>query len=156
MKKGNSPKKRASKGLLEKAIRIAVEAHAGQKDKSGQAYILHPLRLMLRGQTEDERITAVLHDVVEDTPWTLTALKAEGFPRRVLYALDGLTRREKEGYGEIFIQRLSSDRLARRVKITDLEDNMDARRLARFGPKDAKRFAKYPRAWHALDKLERK
>jgi len=155
MKKGNSPKKRASKGLLEKAIRIAVEAHAGQKDKSGQAYILHPLRLMLRGQTEDERITAVLHDVVEDTPWTLAALKAEGFPRRVLYALDCLTRRDKEGYGD-FIQRLSPDRLARMVKIADLEDNMDARRLAKFSPKDTKRFAKYVRAWHALVKLERK
>jgi len=81
MKKGNSPKKRASEGLLEKAIRIAIEAHAGQKDKSGQPYILHPLRLMSHGQTEDERITGVLHDVVEDTPWTIAGLKAEGLSK---------------------------------------------------------------------------
>ena len=80
--------KSASGGLVEKAIRIAVEAHAGQKDKSGQPYILHPLRLMLRGLTDDERITGALHDVVEDTPWTLVALMEEGISRRVLYALD--------------------------------------------------------------------
>jgi (p)ppGpp synthase/HD superfamily hydrolase len=101
IKKGNSPKKGVASGLLEKAIRIAVEAHAGQKDKSGQPYILHPLRLMVHGQTVEERITGVLHDVVEDTPWTLAALKAQGFSKAVLYALDCLTRREKEGYGEI-------------------------------------------------------
>ena len=81
MKRGKSPKKIAPGGLLEKAIRIAIEAHAGQKDKSGQPYILHPLRLMLHGQTEDERITGVLHDVVEDTPWTIAALKAEGLSK---------------------------------------------------------------------------
>jgi (p)ppGpp synthase/HD superfamily hydrolase len=155
MKIGNSPKKGAPKGMLERAIRIAVEAHAGQKDKSGQSYILHPLRVMLRGQTEDEKITGVMHDVVEDTHWTFAALKAEGFPRRVLYALDCLTKRENEGYRG-FIQRLSSNRLARRVKIADLEDNMDARRLASFTPKDGERFAKYLRAWRVLIKLEMK
>src|SRR5258708_9305379 len=80
--------KSASGGLVEKAIRIAVEAHAGQKDKSGQPYILHPLRLMLHGLTDDERITDALHDVVQATPWTLVALMEEGISRRVLYALD--------------------------------------------------------------------
>jgi (p)ppGpp synthase/HD superfamily hydrolase len=155
MKQGHSPKINQSEGLIEKAIRIAVDGHAGQKDKSGQPYILHPLRVMLRGQTEDEKITGVLHDVVEDTTWTLSALKAEGFPRRVLYALDCLTRREIEGYGS-FIQRLARNRLARRVKIADLEDNMDARRLASFTPNDGERFAKYLRAWHTLVKLEQR
>src|SRR5882724_3413144 len=153
MKRGNSPKISESEGLLEKAIRIAVEAHVGQKDKSGQPYILHPLMVMLRGQTGDEKVAGVLHDVVEDTPWTFATLKAEGFPRRVLYALDCLTRRKKEDY-EDFIQRLSSNRLARSVKIADLEDNMDARRLASFTPKDGQRFAKHLRAWHTLIKLE--
>ncbi len=144
----------ASEGLLEKAIKIAVEAHARQKDKTGRPYILHPLRVMLRGQTDDEKIVGILHDVVEDTPWTLAGLETEGFPKPLLRALDCLTKRENEGY-EDFVKRLAPNRLARRVKIADLEDNMDARRLAGFTSKDSKRFAKYIRAWRTLKALER-
>lgn len=65
MKRGNSPGKNASEGLLEKAIEVAVDAHAGQKVKNGRPYILHPLRVMLRGQADQERIAGVMHDVVE-------------------------------------------------------------------------------------------
>jgi len=95
MKQGKSPKIRESDRLLEKAIRIAVEAHAGQQDKSGQPYILHPLRVMLRGQREDEMITAILHVVAEGTTWTLKKLKGEGFPRQVSFPtfFYGLRRR---------------------------------------------------------------
>jgi len=73
----------------------------------------------------------------------------------VLYSLDCLTRRENKRY-EDFIQRLSSNPLTRRVKIADLEDNMDARRLAEISPKDARRFSKYFRAWHGLVKLDQR
>src|ERR1700742_4520783 len=93
---------------LERAIVIAAEAHAGQLDKAGAPYILHPLRVMLRVGTAAERIAAVLHDVAEDTPWTLDALAAEGFaaaalaaeasPPDVLAAAGRLTRRDGEGY----------------------------------------------------------
>jgi len=82
--------------LLETAIRIAVEAHAGQKDRNGQPYILHPLRVMAQVLTPDEKIVAILHDVIEDTPWTLDQLKARGFPARILQALDCVTKREGE------------------------------------------------------------
>src|SRR5690349_12469488 len=85
---------------LEEAIRIAVEAHRGQKDRAGAPYILHPLRMMLRVQTDAERMAAVLHDVVEDTDWTLDALREHGFPDEVVTAVDHLTRREGESYEE--------------------------------------------------------
>src|SRR5688572_11029433 len=109
---------------LEKAISIAVEAHRGQLDKSGAPYILHPLSVMARVDGETEKIVAVLHDVVEDTSWTPDALRREGFSDEVLQALDGVTKREGETY-EDFVKRAGSNPVARRVKLADLEDNMD-------------------------------
>src|SRR4026209_2917785 len=84
--------------LLEKAISIAVEAHRGQKDKFDRPYILHPLGVMGRVDTEPEKIVAVLHDVVEDTKVTFEDLKREGFPDDLLNALDCVTKREGEAY----------------------------------------------------------
>ena len=134
---------------LEDAIALAVEAHRGQRDKAGQCYILHPLRLMLRVDTEHERMAAVLHDVVEDTPYTLERLRALGYPEEVLGALERLTRREDESY-EAFIERIRPHALARRVKLADLEDNMDVRRLPVVTARDAERLARYRAAWARL------
>jgi (p)ppGpp synthase/HD superfamily hydrolase len=134
---------------LEDAIALAVEAHRGQRDKAGQTYILHPLRVMMRLDTDAERMAAILHDVVEDTPYTLERLRALGYPEEVLGALDCLTKREGETY-EAFIERVRPHPLARRVKLADLEDNMDVRRLPTVGPKDAERLARYRAAWTRL------
>ncbi|SEK28336.1 HD domain-containing protein [Stigmatella aurantiaca] len=134
---------------LEDAIALAVEAHRGQRDKAGQSYILHPLRVMMRLQTEAERMAAILHDVVEDTPYTLERLRALGYPEEVLGALDCLTKREGESY-EAFIERLRPHPLARRVKLADLEDNMDVRRLPSVGPREADRLTRYRAAWSRL------
>ena len=134
---------------LEDAIALAVEAHRGQRDKAGQTYILHPLRVMMRLETEPERMVAVLHDVVEDSPWTLERLRGLGYPEEVLGALDCLTKREGETY-EAFIERLLPHPLARRVKRADLEDNMDVRRLPAVTAKDAERLARYRTAWSRL------
>ncbi|QSQ19860.1 GTP pyrophosphokinase [Pyxidicoccus parkwayensis] len=134
---------------VEDALALAVQAHRGQKDKAGQTYILHPLRVMMRLETDAERTVALLHDVVEDTPWTLEKLRAEGYPEEVLSALDALTRRDGETY-EAFIERVRPHALARRVKLADLEDNMDVRRLAAVTPKDAERLARYRAAWARL------
>ena len=134
---------------LEDAIALAVEAHRGQRDKAGQTYILHPLRVMMRLETETERMVAVLHDVVEDSPWTLERLRGLGYPEEVLGALDCLTKREGETY-EAFIERLLPHPLARRVKRADLEDNMDVRRLPAVTAKDAERLARYRAAWARL------
>ena len=135
--------------LLEKAIGLAVKAHRGQRDRYGAPYILHPLRMMCRVNTKAEKIVAVLHDVAEDTSWSLADLRREGFPEPLLTALDCLTKRKGEKY-EHFIERSAANPLARRVKLADLRDNMDARRLDKFTPKDAQRFAKYLAAWNRL------
>ena len=78
--------------LLETALKIAVEAHTGQTDRNGQPYIGHPLRVMARVETEDEKIVAILRDVVEDTPWTFPQLAKAGFPPHNITALDALQK----------------------------------------------------------------
>jgi len=134
---------------LERALVIAAEAHQGATDKGGAPYILHPLRLMHQMTTVDERIVALLHDVVEDSPWTLDALRAEGFSEEVVLAVDSLTRREGETY-EDFIKRGAVNPLARRVKLADIEDNMDLRRLGEIGEKDLERLQRYQRARNVI------
>lgn len=141
--------KKSEMSDLEKAILLAVQSHQGQKDKSGATYILHPLRVMLRMSSDEERIVAVLHDVVEDTPTTLEDLRNEGFSEKILDALDCLTRREGEPY-EDFIQRIKANSIARKVKLADLEDNMDVRRLPDLREKDLERLKKYERSWKEL------
>ena len=134
---------------LEEAIRLAVQAHQGQKDKAGAPYILHPLRVMLRMSSDVERMVAVLHDVLEDSWYTLPDLQRAGYPEQALEALDCLTRRENETYGE-FIERVKTNPLARKVKIADLEDNMDLRRISDPQERDMGRLKKYRRAWSDL------
>jgi (p)ppGpp synthase/HD superfamily hydrolase len=136
---------------LEDAIVLAVQAHQGQRDKAEAPYILHPLRVMLRMRSDVERMIAVLHDVVEDTPYTLLDLQQAGYPEQVLEALDCLTRRENETYEE-FIERVKANPLARKIKIADLEDNMDIRRISDLQEKDVERLKRYRRAWLALTK----
>ncbi len=134
---------------LEKAISIAAQAHESQKDKSGAPYILHPLRMMMRVKSETAMIAAILHDVVEDSDWTLEQLRGEGFSEEVLEAVDCLTNRDGESYDE-FIVRVKTSIIARQVKIADLEDNMDIKRIGEMTPKDLARIEKYHRAWRAL------
>lgn len=134
---------------LEKAIQIAVQAHTGQTDKAGAPYILHPLRLMFQMRSETEQITAVLHDVVEDSDWSLDALRAEGFSEEIISAIDSLTRRQGQSY-TAFIARIKENSLARRVKLADIEDNMNMTRISIFTETDANRLEKYHRAWKSL------
>jgi (p)ppGpp synthase/HD superfamily hydrolase len=138
-----------SSELLERAISIAVEAHRGQKDKNGKPYILHPISVMGKVDTESEKIVAVLHDVVEDTDWTFDDLKKEGFPQEIIDALDGVTKREGEEY-EDFVNRSAKNPISRRIKLADLEDNMDVRRMLVTTDKDLARLRKYREAWAQL------
>ncbi len=137
--------------LLERAIALAVANHAGQSDKSGAPYILHPLRMMARMKTPEAMMAAVLHDVVEDTDTTLADLRAEGLPESVIAAVDAVSRRENETYEE-FVSRAGADPLAREVKIADLEDNMNLLRLGKSGlsEKDVERLNRYMRGWRQL------
>ena len=130
---------------LSRAICIAAEAHEGQVDKASAPYILHVLRVMMKMSTDEERIVAVLHDLIEDTSWTLERLAGEGFSSSVLEAIDGLTKRAGEDY-DAFIQRAGQSALSRRVKLADLEDNADLSRLSSPTPHDLARVAKYRRA----------
>lgn len=135
---------------LERAIEIAAEAHKGQVDKAGNEYIGHPLRVMEMGKTMEEKIVGVLHDVVEDTDWTFERLEAEGFAPEVIAALRCVTKTsENENYDD-FIGRVKKNPLAAAVKINDLTDNMDIRRLPYLSDKDVKRLKKYLKAYKRL------
>ena len=135
---------------LERAIEIATQAHEGQVDKAGNAYIGHPLRVMALGKTEQEKIAGVLHDIVEDTPWTFEMLEAEGFDPEIIAALKCVTKiSENEDYDD-FIERVKKNPLAVAVKINDLTDNMDIRRLPYLSDKDVKRLKKYLKAYKKL------
>lgn len=135
---------------LERAIEIATQAHEGQVDKAGKPYIGHPLRVMEMGRTVEEKIVGVLHDLVEDTPWTFEMLEAEGFSPEVIAALKCVTKiSEKENYDD-FIDRVKKNPLAVAVKINDLTDNMDIRRLPYLSDKDVKRLKKYLKAYKRL------
>jgi len=135
---------------LERAIAIAAEAHGGVLDKGGQPYILHPLRVLLSVGTIEERIAAALHDVVEDSDWTLERLHQEGFSEPVVVAVDALTRRKGEEYMD-FVRRAGANPIARRVKLADLADNMNPNRIASPSPRDAERMRKYEAAVALLE-----
>jgi (p)ppGpp synthase/HD superfamily hydrolase len=138
---------------LERAIVIAVEAHAGQVDKAGAPYVLHPLRMMLRVSTSDERIVAVLHDVCEDCPgWTFDRLRAEGFSEHIIQALQSVTKRDGEDY-ETFVRRSATNAIGRRVKLADLHDNSDLSRIAMPSERDFRRMEKYRRAIDLISRL---
>ncbi|NEW09768.1 GTP pyrophosphokinase [Paenibacillus sp. SYP-B3998] len=134
---------------LTKAILLAAKAHDGQTDKGGNPYILHPIRLASKAKTTEEAIVAVLHDVVEDSAYTLFDLRREGFSEGILYALDGLTRRVDESYEE-FILRIKQNPLATKVKLLDLEDNQDISRIPNPTEKDFERINRYKKAMAAL------
>ena len=118
---------------LEQAISIALKAHLGQFDKGGKVYILHPIRLMMKFSDITEQIVAVLHDVIEDGNISFMYLKNKGFSDDIIQALDCLTKREDETY-EDFILRVSTNKLATKIKIEDIKDNMDLTRLYLFSP----------------------
>lgn len=136
---------------LERAIAIACEAHAGQRDKGGQPYILHPLRVMMAMQTDEERIVAILHDVLEDCPeWGGLRLIDEGVTDDCYTALCVLTKMTGEHY-DSYISTIAWNPLARTVKLADLTDNMDTSRLPQpLTEADERRLAKYGRAYLAL------
>ena len=131
--------------ILEKAINIALEAHRGQVDKAGKPYILHPLRLMNDLESEIEMISAVLHDVIEDSHLTAEDLKKEGIPDEAIEIIKCLTKRSNESY-EDFIKRISMNKKAANVKIKDIKDNMNIARLDSVNQKDLDRLAKYHKA----------
>ena len=135
--------------MLEKAIQIPIEAHQGQTDRAGTSYILHLIRVMNAGQTKNEKICGILHNLVEDTPWTFEALRKEGFSEEVISALVCVTKQPNETYTH-FIERIKKNSLATKVKLNDLRDNMDITRLTFITEEDTQRLNKYLKAYHSL------
>ncbi len=123
-------------GTLKHAIEIASAAHRGQVDKANEPYIIHPMRVMNQMQSRDEKITGILHDVVEKNPeWSLTRLASEGFDSNVIEAVDAMTRRRDESY-EDFVLRAAANPTSRAVKLADLKDNIHMAQMA--GLEDSK------------------
>lgn len=138
------------KEQLNRAIEIAITAHEGQLDtNNGRPYIEHPFRVMNAGHTLPEKIVGVLHDVVEDTPWTLEQLREEGFAPEITDGVDAMTRRDNETYDE-YMQRVQANPTATRVKLNDLTDNMDIRRWNDIPYHELVRLQKYLKAYKQL------
>jgi (p)ppGpp synthase/HD superfamily hydrolase len=139
--------------MLGRAIAIASNVHEKQKDKGGYAYILHPIRIMMRLRTDDEELMsiAILHDTVEDSDWTIESLREEGFSERVLEALTLLTHDFNESY-EAYVKKVATSADAARIKLEDLRDNSDITRLKGLREKDFRRMEKYHRAYVFLKK----
>jgi len=133
---------------LMSALDLAAAAHAGQVDKAGQPYIDHPIRVAAHFSDETLGVIALLHDVVEDTPVTLERI-AQEFGPDVAAEVEALTRREGESYAE-FIRRVAQRPLARRVKIADLQDNLDLSRLPSLSERDWERVRRYREALAVL------
>ena len=143
---------------FEQTISLATMAHECQKDRAGQPYILHLLRVMLSMESEDERIVALLHDIVEDTEITFTTfekLADYGFSSEVIKAVKHLTKQPGEEYID-YIQRVTKNPLAAKVKLADMRDNMDETRIPHPTDADKKLWQKYKAAYPILIASQRK
>jgi (p)ppGpp synthase/HD superfamily hydrolase len=132
----------------EKALELALEAHIGQRDKAGKAYISHPIRVMKNVDTKQEKITALLHDVIEDSYLEFEELE-KYFSDEVVRAVACLTKKENESY-EQFIERAKENPIARKVKIEDIRDNLDLERLDELEHEDLVRIQKYHKSLQKL------
>ena len=144
--------RRKKKLYLDRAIELAKQHHEGQTDKAGKPYIEHPLRVMNQVESEEEKTVAVLHDIVEDTNISLNDLRNEGFSEEVVSAVECLTKQDGENY-DSYIERISFNPLAVKIKLADLEDNSDLTRLPEVTDKDLERIEKYDKALEKLTRL---
>lgn len=135
---------------LYETLLLAYQAHRGQKDKANVDYICHPVYVALNMATEEEKMVALLHDVVEDTTLTLADLIAKGYGKSILDAVDCLTRKENISY-DTYIREVKKNPLAAKVKIMDLHHNMDHTRLSHVSETDRKRLEKYKKALRYLE-----
>ena len=136
--------------LREKAMQIAINVHREQVDKAGIPYINHPIRVERRCSRQEDRLVALLHDTIEDGDIASEYLLLVGFSQEVVDAILSVSRKRGEDYFE-FIQRCKANPIGRRVKICDLEDNMDITRLNQLTGKDIERLKKYHKAYKILN-----
>ena len=131
--------------MLELALSIAMEAHRGQFDKAGIDYIEHPLYVASQVDTEEEKAVALLHDVIEDSPFTAEELLLAGLSETVVTAVQVLSKKKRQDY-QTYLENVKSNSLARAVKLADLKHNSDLSRLETITDKDLERLEKYKKA----------
>lgn len=136
--------------LLERAIKLAQRYHEGQFDKGGHPYIEHPLRVMNGVESIDEKILAVLHDVLEDCDVSREQLIDEGIPEYLVEKLEILCKGKNEKYFD-YIDRIKFAQLAINIKLSDLNDNMNLERLKEVTDTDMKRLERYKKAKEILE-----
>ena len=134
---------------LNKAYEIASMAHKNQKDKGGIEYINHPVAVSILVGSLEEKIVALLHDVVEDTHVTLEELKSFGFNDNVITAIDAISKKDAESIDD-YMNRVKNNKLACSVKKADLLHNMDISRLKVVKKKDLERLDKYQYIYNYL------
>ncbi len=135
--------------MTKKALKLCFEAHKDQTDKSGMPYVFHPFHLAENMTDEYTTTVALLHDVVEDTDYTLSDLKDMGFPEKVTDALALLTHDKSVPYME-YVEKIKQNPVARAVKLTDLTHNSDLSRLDTVDEKALRRVEKYKKAMEIL------
>ena len=138
--------------MTKKALKLCFEAHCNQTDKSGMPYVFHPFHLGEQMDTEESTTVALLHDVVEDTDYTLEDLKAMGFPNSVIDALALMTHDPRVPYME-YVKAISTNSLATKVKLADLRHNSDVSRLDSVDEKALSRVKKYAAAIELLESV---
>jgi len=131
--------------LLIKAFFLCVIKHWKQKDKAGKRYIWHPIHVMLNVEGYNEKIVALLHDIVEDTEVTIPDLKNLKFSKEVIEAVDVITKKKDQEYFS-YLKSIKDNSIAKKVKIEDLKHNSDLKRLRFVTQKDMDRFIKYKKA----------
>ena len=135
--------------LTKKALKLCFEAHKNQTDKTGLPYVFHPFHLAEQMTDEYTTVTALLHDVAEDTNYTLNDLKEMGYPDEVITALTFLTHDDGSEYMD-YVKRLKNNPIARAVKLADLKHNSDLSRYDKIDGNAIKRTAKYRQAIEIL------
>lgn len=115
--------------LTQKAMKLCYKAHEGQYDKGGVPYVFHPIHIAEQMDSEEEICVALLHDVLEDTDYTVEDICDLGFPDSVIEAVNCITRPKGMEYLE-YIKQVKKNKLATKVKLADIENNLDEQRLA--------------------------
>lgn len=146
------------KTQLDVMLKLAAKGHAGQFDKGGNPYLLHPIAVMhlLDSDVRDKEVyqcVAIGHDLLEDTDVTETEIKNAGITREVIDAIKLLTKMPGQSYEE-YKEAVKSNRVARKVKKADLKHNSDLTRLKGVRDKDKERVAKYMQFYHELSQLD--
>lgn len=135
---------------MTEAFEISLSAHRGQRDKGGEAYVAHPVRVMKQVENHKTKIVALLHDVIEDSQYQAKDLHCD-FSDDVVSAVECLTKNSDQSYPE-YIEKISENEIARKVKIADLRDNLDLERLEELNEDDFQRIQKYHKSLQTLKK----